>query len=91
MHSLREKLLAEEEQYIEEMAAMEETIEGRQQKMKMRAQYLKDKRESERLTYVEDKMDQKFRYAQHFFMVIPRCQYLNIIKMFSIKHTIPQT
>jgi len=58
---LREMLMAEEEQYIREMEAKEETIEERQEKMKMRAKQLKDKRERERLDFVKDKLDQKFR------------------------------
>ena len=53
--------MAEEEQYIREMEAKEETIEERQEKMKMRAKQLKDKRERERLDFVKDKLDQKFR------------------------------
>jgi len=58
---LREKLLGEEEEFIREMEAMEETIEDRQHKMVQRAKFLKDKREVERLAYVEDKLDEKFR------------------------------
>merc|ERR1712126_235966 len=40
---------------------MEETIEDRQEKMKERAKYLKEKREIERLGFVEEKLDEKFR------------------------------
>jgi len=57
---LRFMLLEEENQYIEEMEAMGETMEDRQHKMKERAKHLKEKREAERLAYVEEKMEQKF-------------------------------
>merc|ERR1712080_661253 len=43
------------------MESMEETIGDRQEKMKERARYLKEKRETERVAYVEEKLDEKFR------------------------------
>lgn len=55
-------LLGEEQQYMQEMESMEETIEDRQQKMRERAAFLKGKRETERLAFVEEKLDEKFRY-----------------------------
>jgi len=58
---LRDMLLAEEEQYMQEMEAREETIEDRQQQMKERAKFLKEKREAERLAYVEEKLDERFK------------------------------
>lgn len=58
---LRERLLAEEESYLQEMADLEETTTERQEKMKKRATELKERRETERLKLVEDKLDQKFR------------------------------
>merc|ERR1711890_46089 len=58
---LREMLLVEEGNYIQEMESMEETIGDRQEKMKERARYLKEKRETERVAYVEEKLDEKFR------------------------------
>jgi len=58
---LRETLLAEEESYIREMESKEETIEDRQENMKKRAKYLKEKREAERLSYVEEKLNERFR------------------------------
>ncbi|XP_074650334.1 cilia- and flagella-associated protein 53-like [Tubulanus polymorphus] len=58
---LREMLAAEEQQYVEEMEAKEETVLERQARMRDRAKQLKDKRETERLKYVEDKCDQLFR------------------------------
>jgi len=58
---LREMLLGEEQQYMQEMESMEETIEDRQQKMRERAAFLKGKRETERLAFVEEKLDEKFR------------------------------
>jgi len=58
---LRAVLLAEEESLINEMESMEETIEDRQEKMKERAKFLKQKRETERLSYVEEKLNERFR------------------------------
>nr|CAB3228135.1 coiled-coil domain-containing protein 11-like [Phallusia mammillata] len=58
---LREKLAAEEQQYLEEMEAKQETIEARQDKMLKRAKVLKEKREKERLQIVEEKLDQQWR------------------------------
>ena len=56
-------LLAEEENFLAEMERMEETIGERQLKMKTRANELKQIRERERLSLVEAKLDQKFRFA----------------------------
>jgi len=58
---LRELLVSEEEDYVREMEAMEETIEDRQHKMRARATFLKEKREAERRAYVDQKLDEKFR------------------------------
>ena len=55
-------MLAREEQaYIQEMEDSQETVLERQAKMRERAKFLKDKRESERLLTVQDKYDQQFR------------------------------
>ena len=54
-------LLKEEEAYIKEMEAKEETTLERQAKMRARAKFLKDKREQERLKIVEEKLDQRWR------------------------------
>ena len=54
-------MVREDEEHVQEMESMEETIEDRQQKMRDRANYLKQKREAERRAYVEQKMDEKFR------------------------------
>ena len=56
-------LLAEEQQYIEEMEAKEETTLERQAKMRERAKFLKEKREQERLKLVQEKLDQRWRYV----------------------------
>ena len=56
-------LLAEEENFLAEMERMEETIGERQLKMKTRANELKQIRERERLSLVEAKLDQKFRFV----------------------------
>ncbi len=61
---LRELLVAEEEAYLLEMEAKQESIEERQEKMKLRASALRAKREEERQALVAEKLDQKFRY--HF-------------------------
>ena len=54
-------LAEEEEAYIAEMEAKQETIEERQTKMVQRAKLLKEKRESERLQIVQNKLDQQWR------------------------------
>jgi len=58
---LRELLLAEEQQYIDEMEAKEETVIERQAKMRERAKFLKEKREQERLALVQEKLEQRWR------------------------------
>ncbi|KAJ8299832.1 hypothetical protein KUTeg_022579 [Tegillarca granosa] len=58
---LRAMLHAEEQQYLMEMEDKEETTIERQAKMRMRAKSLKDKREAERLQFVQEKYDQQFR------------------------------
>jgi len=58
---LRELLAQEEACLIKEMEDKEETVLERQAKMRERAKFLKDKRESERLVVVQDKYDQQFR------------------------------
>ena len=54
-------LAAEDDAYIAEMEAKQETIEERQKKMVERAKVLKQKREAERLQIVESKLDQQWR------------------------------
>lgn len=58
---LREMLRREEQQYLLEMEQKEETTIERQAKMRERARALKDRRESERLQFVQEKYDQQFR------------------------------
>jgi len=58
---LREILRAEEEQYLVEMEDKQETMLERQAKMRTRAKFLKEKREKERLEFVEEKLDQRWR------------------------------
>ena len=58
---LREILRAEEEQYLVEMEDKQETMLERQAKMRTRAKLLKEKREKERLEFVEEKLDQRWR------------------------------
>ncbi len=53
-------LQAEEVQYLEEMAAKEETVLEKQAKMRTRAKQLQEKREAERLSLVKDKLDQQW-------------------------------
>lgn len=59
-------LLVEEQSYIEEMEAKEETTLERQAKMRERAKFLKEKREEERLRLVQEKYDQRWRYRQYY-------------------------
>lgn len=61
-YRLRELLVSEEEQYLIEMEAKEESVEDRQEKMRQRAKELREKREIERQALVAEKLDQKFRY-----------------------------
>lgn len=56
-------LRSEERRYLREMEAGEETVLERQAKMRERAKFLKDKREEERLNFVQEKYDQQFRYS----------------------------
>lgn len=58
---LRDLLRREEEQYLIEMEEKEETTLERQAKMRDRARVLKEKREQERLSFVQEKYDQQFR------------------------------
>ncbi|XP_076465086.1 cilia- and flagella-associated protein 53-like [Babylonia areolata] len=58
---LRELLGREEQEYMAAMEAMEETTLERQAKMRERAKSLKERREHERLQFVQDKYDQQFR------------------------------
>lgn len=58
---LREMLRQEEEMYLCEMEDKEETVLERQAKMRERARSLKERRESERLQFVQEKYDQQFR------------------------------
>lgn len=48
--------------YLREMEDKEETVLERQAKMRERAKFLKDRREEERLQFVQEKYDQQFRY-----------------------------
>ena len=56
-------LRAEEEQYLSEMESRQETVLERQAKMRSRAKSLKEKRESERLMFVQNKLEQQWRSA----------------------------
>lgn len=58
---LKELLATEEEMYMMEMEAGQETVLERQAKMRERAKTLKEKREQERLQLVAEKLDQRWR------------------------------
>jgi RecB family exonuclease len=60
---LKELLSNEEQQYLEDMAASEETTIERQAKIRERAKALKEKREMERQAIVQQKLEQQFRYS----------------------------
>ena len=62
---LRELLSTEEQNYVQEMEAKEETTLERQAKMRERAKFLKAKREQERLKLVEEKLDQRWRFVEN--------------------------
>lgn len=52
---------AEEKELLREMETKKETVLERQAKMRERAKLLRERRESERLSVVEDKLEQLFR------------------------------
>ena len=52
---------AEEEQYLTDIDAQQETTLERQAKMRARAKALREKREQERLALVEEKLDIRWR------------------------------
>ena len=54
-------LREEEKQYIEEIERRVESPLERQAKMRERAKHLREKRESERLQFVQEKLDQRWR------------------------------
>ncbi|XP_058026932.1 cilia- and flagella-associated protein 53 [Ahaetulla prasina] len=58
---LRDLLEAEEKGFIAEMESQEETIEGRQNSMRMKAKELREKREEARRKLVAEKREQQFR------------------------------
>ena len=51
----------EEECYLLEMEEKQETMLERQAKMRERAKFLKEKREKERIEYVDQKLDERWR------------------------------
>ena len=65
VHRLRGLLQSEEQQYMSEMASKKETVLERQARMRERAKSLRDKRETERLKFVENKLDQRWRSHIH--------------------------
>ena len=60
---MRALLDAEEEQYLVDIDAQQETTLERQAKMRARAKPLREKREQERLALVEEKLDIRWRYS----------------------------
>ncbi|CAL1530958.1 unnamed protein product [Lymnaea stagnalis] len=58
---LRNLFESEEACYLKEIDEKQETVLERQAKMRVRAKFLKDKREAERLAYVQEKYDQQFK------------------------------
>ena len=65
-------LRSEEEQYRSEAASRQETVLERQAKMRERAKTLRDRREAERLAFVEKKLDQRWRYNYIIYVYIAR-------------------
>jgi len=58
---LRELLDTEKTQYCAQSVTTEETALERQSRLRERARQLRDKREAERLAFVEQKYEQQFR------------------------------
>ena len=59
---LRDLLQSEEQQYLKDIAAKEETTLERQAKMRERAKVLKEQREAYRQEFVEQKLREQWRY-----------------------------
>jgi hypothetical protein len=66
---LRALLDAEEEQYLIDIDAQQETTLERQAKMRARAKALREKREQERLALVEEKLDIRWRFFLNFYFL----------------------
>ena len=58
---LRELLESEKDQYSAESVTTQETALERQSRLRERARQLREKREAERLAFVEEKYEQQFR------------------------------
>ncbi len=58
---LKDLLEIEEEKFLSEISAKQETTLERQAKMRERAKYLRDMRESERAALAEKKLEQRWR------------------------------
>jgi len=58
---LRELLESEKAQYVGESVTTQETALERQSRLRERARQLREKREAERIAYVEEKYEQQFR------------------------------
>lgn len=58
---LRIQLAQEEREYIERAHSMKESIEDKQNRMRLKAKQLKEKREAERLAIVKEKLDQQWQ------------------------------
>jgi len=59
---LRELLESEKGQYTVEAVMTQETTLDRQSRLRERAKQLREKRESDRMAFVEQKYEQQFRY-----------------------------
>ena len=59
---LRELLESEKAQYVGESVTTQETTLERQSRLRERARQLREKREAERVAFVEEKYEQQFRY-----------------------------
>lgn len=61
LYRLHKMLESEERELLREMDAKKDTVLERQARMRERAKYLQEKRESERQKVVAEKLDQLFR------------------------------
>ena len=63
---LRELLESEKAQYAGESVTTQETALDRQSRLRERARQLREKREAERVAFVEEKYEQQFRYERQY-------------------------
>jgi len=68
---LRDLLDSEKCQYASESVTTQETALERQSRLRERARQLREKREAERLAFVEEKYEQQFRSECFVYFLVP--------------------